>query len=409
MDKMETEKLFEQDSHLTRWEATVVDCFPEQDGYRVVLDRTAFYPEGGGQLSDGGMIGDVQVYETREKEGRILHFTKEPLPVQTKAVCVLDWNRRFDHVQQHTGEHILSWAFWSLFGVENVGFHMGDSAVTIDLSRPVTQDELDAAEELSNRNIWENHPIRCYTVSPEEAAAMTLRKRTDKVAGELRIVEIEGGGDICTCCGTHALTTGEVGMVKILAQEHTKGGSRVSFLCGGRALRDYRMKNQVAHEAGAALSVKDVDIPDGIRRLKGELAAQGAALREKGRLLTGLYARDLLALSDPPGRMGRVIVTCQPDLDAKEAKMLLTQLTGASGVAAAVIYRTPGKNGDEGRVCYLLGKAADSPADCKYLCDVLNGLYNGKGGGKTDFAQGSGKLTADWENGAEALKKMLSA
>lgn len=409
---METEKLYERDSHLVRWEATVLDCIPADDGYRIVLDRTAFYPEGGGQLSDGGMMGVVPVLETREKEGRILHYTKEKLPVGAKVTCTLDWARRFDHMQQHTGEHILSWAFWSLYGAENIGFHMSEGSVTIDLSRPVTQEEMDAAEGLANRHIWENHPIRCYTAGPEEIAAMTMRKKTDKVSGDLRVVEIQGG-DVCTCCGTHALTTGEVGLVKILGQEHTKGGSRVSFLCGGRALSDYRMKNRVAREAGAALSVKECEVPDGIRRLKGELSAQGAALRERGRLLTGLYARDLLAASDASGRMGRVIVTCQPDLDAKEAKLLLSELTAVSGVAAAVIYRTfgkeGGKDGGEGRVCYLLGKAADSPADCKYLCDVLNGLYNGKGGGKADFAQGSGKLTADWESGAETLKKMVSA
>ena len=405
---METEKLYEKDSHLVRWEAAVLDCVPAGDGYRIVLDRTAFYPEGGGQLDDRGMIGVVPVLQTREKEGRILHHTAEKLPVGAKVTCTLDWARRFDHMQQHTGEHILSWAFWSLLGAENVGFHMSDKTVTIDLDRPVTQEELDAAEDLANRNIWENHPIRSSTVSPEKAAAMTMRKKTDKVAGVLRVVEIEEG-DICTCCGTHTLTSGEVGMVKILGQEHTKGGSRVSFLCGGRALSDYRMKNRALHEAGAALSVKESEVPEGLRRLKGELAAQGAALREKGRLLTGLYARDLLAAEEKPGRMGRVIVTCQPDLDAKEAKLLLNEITAVSGTAAAVIYRTPGKDGGEGRVCYLLGKAADSPADCKYLCDVLNGLYNGKGGGKGDFAQGSGKLTADWESGAETLKKLLLA
>jgi len=154
--------------------------------------------------------------------------------------------------------------------------------------------------------------------------------------------------------------------------------------------------------------VKENEVADGIRRLKGENAALGAALRERGRLLTDLYARDLLASADTSGRMGRVVVTCQPDLDAKEAKMLLNALTAQPGVAAAVIYRVPGKDA-EGRVCYLLGKAADSPADCKYLCDVLNGLYNGKGGGKAGFAQGSGRLTADWQDAAETLKKMVLA
>ena len=404
---METQKLYEQDSHLREWEAAVLACEAVIDGYRVVLDRTAFFPEGGGQLSDGGTIGDVTVLETHEKEGHIYHFTKDPVPVGITVKCALDWPRRLDHMQQHTGEHILSWAFWSLFGVENIGFHMGAEVVTIDLSRPVTQEEMDAAEEVANRNIWENRPIRCYIAAPEQVAAMELRKKTDKVTGDLRIVEIQGG-DVCTCCGTHANFTGEVGLVKILRQEHTKGGSRVQFLCGGRALADYRLKNRVVQEAGAALSVKEGEVADGVRRLKGELAAQGAALREKGRLLTALYARDLLADSGEGGRMGRVIVTCQPDLDAKEAKMLLNALTEAPGTAGVVIYPVPGKDGAEGRVCYLAGKAADSPADCKYLCDVLNGLYNGKGGGKAAFAQGSGRLAGDWQAAAGTLRQMLA-
>lgn len=405
---METERLYQQDSHLSRWEATVLACEPVIDGYWVVLDRTAFFPEGGGQLSDGGMMGDIPVLETREREGRIVHLTREAVPAGTRVSCALDWPRRLDHMQQHTGEHILSWAFWSLFGVENIGFHMGEELVTIDLSRPVTQEEMDAAEDLANQCIAENRPIRWYTASPEEVAGMTLRKRTDKAVGELRIVEIEAG-DVCTCCGTHASHTGEVGLVKLLRQEHTKGGSRVVFLCGRRALLDYRAKNRVVLEAGAALSVKEGDIPEGIRRMKGEIAAQGAALREKGRLLTDLYAKELLAgaPAEGGGRQGRVILSCQPELDGKEAKLLLNRLTEAAGTAAVVIYRTGGREGEDGRVCYLVGRSADSPADCKYLCDLLNGLYNGKGGGKAGFAQGSGRLLPDWQETAEALRRML--
>lgn len=403
---METIKLYEQDSHLTQWEAVVLDCLPIIDGYHIVLDRTAFFPEGGGQLSDGGTINGIQVFETHEREGRILHTTNFPIPAGTKVTCRLDWERRLDHMQQHTGEHILSWAFWSLFGVENVGFHMGSDLVTIDLSRPVTQEEMDAAEDKANRNIYENHPIRCYIASPEEVDRLTLRKKTEKVAGDLRIVEIEDG-DVCTCCGTHARSTGEVGLVKLLRQEHNKGGSRVVFLCGLRALRDYRAKNQVTQEAGAALSVKERGIPEGIRRLKGEIASLGAALREKGKLLTEIYARELLASTQQEGRLGRVILTCQPNLDSKEAKLLLGKLIESPKVAAVVLWPVPGKDGEEGRLCYLAGKAPDSPADCKYLCELLNGLYNGKGGGKANFAQGSGKLRSDWQETAEGLRRML--
>ncbi len=181
----------------------------------------------------------------------------------------------------------------------------------------------------------------------------------------------------------------------------------VEFLCGGRALRDYRLKNHVIQEAGAALSVKEADVPLGIRRLKGELAGAGAALRERSRLLTEMYAKELLA-GTPEKNGGRTIVTCQPDLDAKEAKMLLNLLVQVPGTAAVILYPVPGeKEGQPGRLCYLLGRAPDSTADCKYLCDALNGLYNGKGGGRGDFAQGSGKLEPSWQETAAALYKLI--
>ena len=403
---METQKLYEADSHLRRCQAVVLDCFPDQNGFRVVLDHTIFFPEGGGQLSDGGTIGDVEVTETHEKDGHILHFTREALPPGAVVDCLLDWPRRLDHMQQHTGEHILSWAFWKLLGVHNVGFHMGTDIVTIDLDREVTQEEAQAAEELANDQVFQDLPVLCRTASPEEMEHLPLRKKTEKFSGDLRLVEVEGG-DLCTCCGTHVKHTGEIGMIKIIRLERNKGGSRVEFLCGGRALRDYRLKNHVIQEAGAALSVKEADVPLGIRRLKGELAGAGAALRERSRLLTEMYAKELLA-GTPEKNGGRTIVTCQPDLDAKEAKMLLNLLVQVPGTAAVILYPVPGeKEGQPGRLCYLLGRAPDSTADCKYLCDALNGLYNGKGGGRGDFAQGSGKLEPSWQETAAALYKLI--
>jgi alanyl-tRNA synthetase len=403
---METQKLYEADSHLRRCQAAVLDCFPDGDGFRVVLDRTIFFPEGGGQLSDGGTIGGVEVTETHEKGGRILHFTREAIPPGAMVDCLLDWPRRLDHMQQHTGEHILSWAFWKLLGVHNVGFHMGADIVTIDLDREVTQEEARAAEELANEQVFQDLPVRCRTASPEEMEHLPLRKKTEKFSGDLRLVEVEGG-DLCTCCGTHVKRTGEIGIIKITRLERSKGGSRVEFLCGGRALRDYQLKNQAIQEAGAALSVKEGDVPLGIRRLKGEIAGLGATLRERSRLLTEIYAKELLD-GTPEKNGGRVIVTCQPDLDAKEAKMLLNLLVQAPRTAAVILYPVPGeKDGQPGRLCYLLGRAPDSTADCKYLCDALNGLYNGKGGGRGDFAQGSGKLEPSWQETATALYKVI--
>ena len=400
---METRKLYETGSHLRACRARVLDCFPEADGFRVVLDRTVFFPEGGGQLSDGGTIAGAEVTETHERDGRILHYTREPLPVGTEAECVLDWPRRLDHMQQHTGEHILSWAFWKLSGARNVGFHMGAELVTIDLDREVSREEAEAAEELANEQVFADLPVRSRVVSPEEAEALPLRKKTEKFSGDLRVVEVEGG-DLCTCCGTHVERTGEVGLIKVVRLERSKGGTRVEFLCGGRALRDYRRKNAAIQEAGASLSVKEGEVPEAIRRLKGELASQGAALRERSRLLTELYAASLLA-SAPEKDGEKRILTCQPRLDAREAKLLLNRLIEAPRTAAVILY--PAGEGENARVCYLLGRSPGSAADCRYLCDLLNGLYNGKGGGKPDFAQGSGKLLPGWEETAGALEPVF--
>lgn len=388
---MNTEKLFEQDSHQTDCEARILACRPQGDVWAVVLDRTVFFPEGGGQPGDTGWIGEVPVTDTRESEGEILHLCDAPLKEGETVTAKLDWPVRLDHMQQHTGEHILSHAVWKLFGANNVGFHMGHDAVAIDLDRPLTDAQLEEAEDFANRQIWDNRPVRAYEIDPRSAKKISLRKTTEKAVELLRIVEVEGG-DRCTCCGTHVRFTGEVGMIKVIRSESHKGGVRVYFLCGGRALADYRSKNRTVAQAGAALSAKEEAIVPRIGQIKDDLVRESTLLRERSAQLMRYKARALLD-GAVCGENRRAVVAAEEELTGKEAKALLAKLTEEKDVAAAVFYP------DGERLCWLIGGSAD----CRYLCELANGLFSGKGGGRADFAQGSGKLTAGWQDTALSM------
>lgn len=389
----QTIRLYETDSMLTECTATVLECAEVQDGFEVELDQTVFFPEGGGQLSDRGTLGTAVVSYVREREGRARHLCDKPLTVGDTVEAKLDRQARLDHMQQHTGEHILSHALWHLFGASNVGFHMsGASQVTIDMDMELTREQLTRGEDYANRQIWENHPIRCYTADEASVDKLSLRKKTDKVKGDLRIVEIDGG-DCCTCCGTHLPYTGMVGAVHIIKQEHNKGGVRILFLCGRWALDDFRTKNTLLLEAAAMLSSKPEAVPEGIKKLREDSSAMGARLRVKTAALWELRVADLTAQA---GASGCVCATEQ-DCTPAEAKLLLQKLCENPAITAAIVYAS----GD--KVNYLIGKGERGKGDCGFFCQIANGLYNGKGGGKMGFAQGGGALTSDWQERADQL------
>lgn len=383
---MQTEKLYELDSHLTVCSAVVLEALENA----VVLNRTVFFPEGGGQPSDIGTFAGIPVLGVQEKDGRILHYLAQPLPVGTEGKAVIDWEVRLDHMQQHSGEHLLSYAFWHLFDLNNIGFHMGQDAVTIDLDGPLTREQLDAAEDFANRQIWGNLPVHTELLSLREAKKRTMRKATDKAVDTLRVVSIENS-DMCTCCGTHVHTTGEIGVIKILRAEKHKNGCRIFFLCGRRALLDYRSKNTTVLQAGAALSARESEILPGIERLREELSAESRRLKDRSTQLTRYKAERLIA--EAPVKNGRTaILVAEQNLAPKEAKNFLSILISHPNTVAGLFYPSAG------RLCYLWGRSSDCKADCRMLCELANGLFNGKGGGRTDFAQGSGQLCSGWED-----------
>lgn len=228
-----TAKLYETDPYVQTFTATVLVCTPAGEQFAVQLDRTAFYPEGGGQPCDTGALGTALVTDVQEHGGVITHTVSAALPVGQTVEGRIDWARRRDHMEQHTGEHILSGTLHRLFGAENVGFHIGSPAVRMDMSVPLTAGQLAEAEAQANAVIRADAPVRCWYPAPEDLAKLTYRSKKE-IDGAVRLVDA-GGADLCACCGTHVSTTGQVGAIKILSAQSYKGGTRLAVVCGERA------------------------------------------------------------------------------------------------------------------------------------------------------------------------------
>ena len=400
---METKRLFDENVMQRECEAVVVRTEPYHEGYAVVLDQTVFFPEGGGQLSDTGTLtaGEkaLPVKHVHEKAGEIFHETKEPLAPGTKVVAKIDWPVRFDHMQQHCGEHMLSYAFYKLFGAHNVGFHMSADMVGIDLDREVDWQQALQAERFTNREIQEDRPITTKLVPAEEAAKMNLRKFNDKLTGILRIVTVEGS-DSCTCCGTHPTSSGMVGLVKIFKVEKHKEGSRISFLCGREALERVEQYMLAALDASNLLSIKETELPDGIARLQQEKKELGERLTEcTGKLLE--YRIEEMKAHPATTEAGHAkFVFLESDMTPKEAKALAKRLGEIPEAFSAIFYQ----NGE--RLNYMFLATDGAAVNCQQVIRTVNEAFGGRGGGRPESCQGSAICPADWREKAE---KLLSA
>lgn len=377
-----TEKLYEQDSMLKSCLATVLSCAEDKGGYAVVLDRTVFFPEGGGQLSDRGTLDGVKMTYAAQRGSEVVHYCERPLPVGAQVEAVLDWQARLDHMQQHAGEHILSHAVWKLFGANNIGFHMGERLVTIDLDKELTAAELEQAEDYANSQIWEDKPITVSYLPHTELSALVMRKKNEKLTGMLRIVTV-ADGDICTCCGTHPVRTGMIGLIRINRFDKHKDGIRVEFLCGRWALEDARRKNEYIWQAGRLLSMKPEGVPQGLRKLQEEVTGLNERLKAQTAKLYEFLAPQLLAQA------------------AADAKLLLNKLLADGRTVAAVVYRS----GE--RINFVVGSGEQTQADCRSLCSLAGGLFGGRGGGSQHFAQGGGAYGDDWRQKVLQLQQLL--
>ena len=368
---MGTEKLYYADPFLTDFTATVLDCQAGKNGYTVTLDRTAFYPEGGGQPADHGTLDGAVVTDVHEKNGVIFHNVDRAVEIGKTVSGSIDWARRFDHMQQHSGEHICSGLICGRYGCDNVGFHMGTDIVTIDFNADSPWEELLEIEGQANRYIQEDHPIDIQFHRGAELDAIDYRSKKP-LEGDVRIVAFPGA-DCCACCGTHVLRSGQVGLVKFLSVQKFREGVRIELLCGQRAL-DYLSRTwEQAKIIGQHLSVKPVDAAAAVERLEGELSA----LKMR---CAGLEEAVFAGIAAEQAGKGNVLLF-QPPMKPDSVRKLADAVSKACGGLAAVFA------GEGSHYAYALGRA--NGQDISAAVKALNGALHGRGGGRNGFAQGS--------------------
>ena len=368
---METEKLYYADPFLKEFTATVLDCQAGKNGYTVTLNRTAFYPEGGGQPADHGTLDGAAVTDVHEKNGVILHNVDRAVEIGKTVAGAIDWARRFDHMQQHSGEHICSGLICGRYGCDNVGFHMGTDIVTIDFNADIPWEELLEIEGQANRYIQEDHPIDIQFHRGAELDAIDYRSKKP-LEGDVRIVAFPGA-DCCACCGTHVLRSGQVGLVKFLSVQKFREGVRIELLCGQRAL-DYLSRTwEQAKIIGQHLSVKPVDAAAAVERLEGELSA----LKMR---CAGLEEAVFAGIAAEQAGKGNVLLF-QPPMKPDSVRKLADAVSKACGGLAAVFA------GEGSHYAYALGRA--NGQDISAAVKALNGALHGRGGGRNGFAQGS--------------------
>ena len=368
---MATQKLYYLDAHQKTFTAAVLSCVPGKHGYDVVLDRTCFYPEGGGQPGDTGSLSGVRVTDTHERGDEIVHFCDAPLAVGETVEGAIDYDRRFSFMQLHSGEHILSGIVHRRFGYENVGFHMGTDFVTIDFSGMLGPDDLAAVEAEANEWIWKNIPIRITWPSPDELAAIPYRSKKE-LTGQVRIVTIPDV-DICACCGTHVSNTGEIGFVKIFSCVKFHDGVRLEILCGRRALQYMSALVEQNRRVSGLLSAKPLQTADAAARL---LEAEAALKLRAAQLEEQVFAQKAQALASA----GNVLLF-EPPMTPDSVRRLTDLVMTACGGRAAVFAGS-----DAEGYKYAVGEA---DGDLRQFVKELNAELHGRGGGKPFFAQGS--------------------
>lgn len=373
MHKETTERLFDQDSYLREFQGMVLDCEKEgEDSWLVVLDKTAFFPEGGGQSGDCGILGNFEVVRTIEKDGIIYHQVKAPLTIGETVEGKIDFSARFDKMQQHTGEHIVSGIVNSFYGYHNVGFHLGDEVTTFDFDGELSKEQVLDLENRVNEVVFSDVPV---TVSyPDRETLKTLEYRSKiEIEGQVRLVTIEGI-DVCACCAPHVKMTGEVGMVKIVSCERHRGGCRLTILCGKRALKEYQRKQEISGKISAALSAKPEKIDEAVERL----LEQNQQLREQLNQVQTKYLQEKLQ-----GITKETSCECifEENLDSIAVRNFVNAaMERCDGICGAFL------GNDEKGYQYILGSRSQ---DVREAAKKLNESFGGKGGGKPKMVQGS--------------------
>ncbi len=390
-----TNRLYYTEPYRTEFDATVVAVGVIDGRTHVTLDQTAFYPTSGGQPFDTGTLGGAAISEVIDREdGTIAHVTSGSHKIGEVVHGAIDWARRFDHMQQHTGQHVLSAAFDRLFGVRTESFHMGTLSATIDLAREVSAKQVATAEDEANRVVWEDRPVAIRFATAEEAAKMPLRKESIRT-GPLRLIDVENF-DLSACGGTHVARTGSIGVVAVGGSEKFRGGSRVEFLCGGRALNRFRRWRDSLAATQKFLSVAPEEMAAVVERMQGESKAQQRTLRgfqEK------LAIHEAHALLEKAGGQGMIVAALE-GWDAQGLKAIAVAAVAETPnvVVALFTATTP--------ALVVIARGTAATADAGAMLKSLVAQFGGKGGGKPDLAQGGG-LNGTMAQFQDALQPLL--
>ncbi|MBS4980157.1 MAG: alanyl-tRNA editing protein [Lachnospiraceae bacterium] len=368
-----TEKLFYQDSHKSTFTAIVQEARQSENGYEIVLDRTAFFPEGGGQRSDTGILGGVSVIDVQEIDGKIIHYTDGALVEGAAVEGCIDWKERFSKMQQHTGEHIVSGLIHKMYGYHNVGFHLGTDCVTLDFNGVVPKENLHEIELLANEAVAANLPVQVLYPTEAELQKISYRSKIE-IEGQVRIVVIDGY-DVCACCAPHVKYTGEIGLIKLVGIQNYKGGVRISMLCGFRALEDYHQKEKNNREIAVMLSAKEYETAAEVTRLQEELAMKKTKIAE---LEKKVLEQKVEAL-DISGETVCLFEETDPVMTRELVNLLLKR-----GAKAAAVFSGTEEEGYR----YVLGSRS---LDVREAGKLLNEAFQGRGGGKPEMVQGTVK------------------
>lgn len=389
-----THRLYYTEPYRTSFDATVVHVDHLEGRSHVVLDQTAFYPSSGGQPFDTGTLGGAAVVDVVDREdGTIAHVTGGALKPGDVVTGEIDWARRFDHMQQHTGQHVLSAAFDRLFGIRTESFHMGQLSSSIDLAREVTPAEVARAEDDANRVVWENRPVTIRFSTAAEAAALGMRKESAR-SGTLRLIDVQDY-DLSACGGTHVERTGAIGVIAIGGWEKLRGGSRVEFLCGNRAVERFRSWRESLAAMQKHLSVPPVEMAAAIERMQEDAKSAQRTLRGFQERLAAHEATALMAKGIP-------VIAVIDGWDAQGIKSIAGAATAANPDAIVVLFTsaTPAQ--------VVIARGANAKVDAGALLKQLAAKFGGKGGGKPDLAQGGG-LNAGGADLIDAARSLLTA
>lgn len=371
-----TEKLYDRDAYLTEFTCKVINLYSDENYIYIETDRTAFFPEGGGQTSDKGWLGGTYVENVQIRDNKIIHFvenTEENVELLKNSTILegkIDMKKRFSDMQQHSGEHIFSGIAHKLFGCTNVGFHLGSEVVTLDFDKFLDENDICKVENLVNKAIWDNLEIKIHFPSDEELSKIDYRSKIE-IEGQVRLVEIPGV-DMCACCAPHVKRTGEIGIVEVVNSEKYKGGTRVSILCGEQALKDIRHKLNENRKISVLTKTKPSETAEAVERL----------IKEKDRLeyeLVGANREILFTKAQSIENQQRIII-----FDKKLEGKLLMEFTESIKEKADEFVAC--FCGEEGAYRYCI---ASKDVDLRSLAKELNSAFSGKGGGKPNFVQGS--------------------